>query len=110
MLRFLAVFLVMMGATWAEGNDQSQEYINLDMCHSVDHQFDSITKECIYCAQGLVYNKEKARCEGNLSILGKCFGEDHYHAATQECMYCAKHYIFSEDLRMCVETEDADKK
>ena len=93
----------MMGPTWADDFDHLQEEMNRDMCGSIDHRFDVASSECIYCAQGLVYNKEKTQCEGALSILGKCFGDHHYHAATQECMYCAKGFSFDENLRMCTE-------
>lgn len=110
MLRLLTVFLLMMGPTWAESLDQYEENINLEMCGSVDHRFDPVSSECMYCALGLAYNQEKNQCEGALSILGKCYGEHHYHAATQECMYCAKGFAFDENLRMCTEIPETPQK
>lgn len=110
MLRFLVIFLLMMGPIYADLFEQYEEDINLEMCGSADHRFDPSSNECIYCAQRLVYNKEKNQCEGTLNVLGKCYGEHHYHAATQECMFCAKGFSFDENLRMCSEASEAPKK
>lgn len=82
-----------------------EEIVNSEMCRAHNHHFDEATKECIYCAHHLKYNKKTLKCEGNnLSPLGKCIGTDHFHAASMECMYCAKGFEFDESLRKCMTT------
>lgn len=100
MRKFICLFYMLMGTVWAQ-NDGRVESLSFDMCQSSDHRFDESSMECIYCAQGTRYNPETIQCEGPLSWLGKCFGEDHYHAATKECMYCAAGHVFDEETRRC---------
>lgn len=70
-------------------------------CRLENHRFDPESFTCIYCAHGLTYDRETLQCKGTPDVIGKCFGEDHYHARTQECMYCAKGYHFKESSRKC---------
>lgn len=100
MLKVFCLFCMMIGVAMAQ-NEVMVEFLSFDMCQSPDHRFDEVSKECIYCAHGTKYNPGSVQCEGMLSWLGKCFGEDHYHAATKECMYCAEGYAFSEETRQC---------
>lgn len=70
-------------------------------CRLGDHRFAPQSFTCIYCAHGLTYDPTTLQCKGTPNVIGKCFGEDHYHARTQECMYCAKGYHFNESSRKC---------
>ena len=104
----IIVFFILYSGVNAQGGHQSEadkfyeEEMSLDMCRSLDHRFDSAVSECVYCAQGLHYDQDKSQCVGTPDVLGKCFGNDHYHAKTQECMYCALGYSFHEDIRECM--------
>lgn len=83
----------------------SEELINQQMCREHNHHFSDSTKDCSYCAHHLTYDKMSKECVGELSILGKCIGDDHFRAATLECVYCAEGYEFNEDTRRCESTQ-----
>jgi hypothetical protein len=100
MLKYTIPFLMIITAVCAQKN-VSQDEINLRMCGEANYSFDESSKECVYCAHGLKYN-EKQKCVGTPDVLGKCYGDHHYHAATQECMFCALGYTFNETSRQCV--------
>lgn len=106
MLKYLSILLCFGLAAQAQENTSFQtilkETVSLEMCHDVDHMYNEATNTCFYCAQGTAYNPATQECEGKLSPIGKCFGDDHYHAATKECMYCATGYAFDEGLRKCM--------
>lgn len=72
-------------------------------CRLKTHRFNAQLNECIYCAQGLKYDDDTLKCLGISDTIGKCVGDDHYHAATQECMYCATGYTFNNQLRICTQ-------
>ncbi len=117
MLKYAAILLSMTSIAWAEADKQTQEQseqfdleMNLEMCRSMEHRFDPATNQCVYCAHGLQYVKELSVCKGTPDAIGKCYGDDHYHAATQECMYCAKGYTFNEDIRACTENQGSQGK
>ncbi|OJW47566.1 MAG: hypothetical protein BGO67_04260 [Alphaproteobacteria bacterium 41-28] len=99
MLKFLFPFLMMVGSAYAH-KCASPDELNLKMCGTPHKCFDEPSKECIYCAHGLHTNAD-GKCVGTPDVLGKCYGEDHYHAATQECMVCALKHAFNETSRKC---------
>lgn len=97
--------------------DAEQYYereMSLDLCRSLEHRFETTSHACVYCAHGLHYEGMPPQCIGTPDVIGKCYGDDHYHAQTQECMYCGKGYAFNEDIRECMVVpdaqEDAEKK
>jgi hypothetical protein len=98
--------------TTADGDTTYEEEMSLQMCRSVEHRFDSASNECMYCAQGLKYDAQKVQCTGTSNVIGKCFGEDHYHAETKECMYCASGYVFNDDtdIRECIPVKEEQKE
>lgn len=113
LLSFMCISLILGTLAKAENKspidgkqiDAEQNYekeMSLDMCRSLNHRFDSDSHACVYCAHGLHYDLESLKCMGTPDVIGKCFGEDHYHASTKECMYCGKEYIFDEDIRECM--------
>ncbi len=102
MLRFAIGFLMMATSVSAQ-NRLSQEELNLQMCGESNFNFDSSLNKCSYCAHGLKYNQNNT-CVGTPDVIGKCFGEDHYHAATQECHKCALGSAFNETSRQCEKT------
>ena len=87
-----------------------EEEMSLEMCGSLGRRYDVGSNACIYCAHGFTYDPKKSKCTGIPDVLGKCFGEHHYHAKTQECMYCAKGYKFNEDFKECMDQEELNKK
>ena len=99
MLKAISFFLIVTTMIDAHAS-QSREEINLEKCGSTEYRFDSSSKECVYCAQGLQYD-DNLKCVGIPDVLGKCYGDHHYHAATQECMFCAVGYHFNETSRLC---------
>lgn len=110
-LKFLSILLIIGTMANAQSPLQSdaeknyEEEMSLEMCRSLDHRFESDSNECIYCAHGLSYNLETLQCVGTPDVIGKCFGDDHYHAKTQECMYCAQKYIFNDDIKGCMQIQ-----
>ena len=115
-LKLTIAFLMLCGGAKAENTLQAdaqkiyEEDMSLEMCGSLGRRYDAGSNACIYCAHGLTYEPNKLKCTGIPNVLGKCFGEDHYHAKTQECMYCAKGYKFNEDVRECMEHKELSKK
>lgn len=103
MLRFTTLFLIFTTVAWAQGT-RSQEAASLKMCGESKARFDQALNECIYCANGFKYN-DALKCVGTPDVLGKCIGNDHYHAATNECMFCATGYTFNEKSRTCEITQ-----
>lgn len=103
MRKYFFILLMIPTLLKAQEFDKWHSELNRFMCRSEAHHFDVLSKECKYCAIGMEYS-QKGKCEGYPSLLGKCYGSDHYHAATLECMYCANSFVFDEDLRQCVET------
>jgi hypothetical protein len=99
MLKFTISFLMMITAVCAQ-KGLSQDEINLRMCGEVNFNFNRELKNCSYCAHGLKYDQTR-KCVGTPDVLGKCYGDHHYHAATQECMFCAKEATFDETSRTC---------
>lgn len=106
MFRFATVFILFITAVTAE---ELQHEGSLEMCRSLNHRFDTSLDECIYCAHGLTFDSEKSQCVGTPDVIGKCYGEDHYHAATQECMYCAKGHDFDEGMRICIPKKESQE-
>ena len=98
MLKFATVFLIMTTALWAQ-DAQTPEQVTLKMCGRLDHRYDELSHECIYCAHGFLFDNKTATCKGTPDVIGKCNANDHYHAATNECMYCVVGYVFDEKLR-----------
>ena len=114
----ISVFILMLHAVvkaenmpGADVEKAYDEEMSLVMCHSANHRFVSLSNACVYCAQGLHYDRSKSQCLGTLNLLGKCYGEDHYHAKTRECTYCASGFVFNEDadIRECVSVNDQEK-
>lgn len=99
MLKFIIPLFMTMTIAWAQEKSVSEE-LNLLMCGESEYRFDETSKECIYCAHGLQYDKTQ-KCIGIPDVLGKCNSNHHYHAATQECMFCAQSYMFNEVSRKC---------
>ena len=100
MLKFASVFL-MMSTTLGAIGVQASERVNLKMCGRLDHRYDELSHECIYCAHGFLFDNKTAKCQGTPDVIGKCNANDHYHASTNECMYCVEGYVFDEKLRGC---------
>ena len=110
MLKFIPFLMILfvMNTTIAGAKSVSelQAEVNLDMCRSTEHQFSFDLANCTYCAQGLHLNEATSKCDGSLNVIGKCYGDDHFHAATQQCMYCAKGYVFNEEIKSCIEVSN----
>ncbi len=99
MLKFTLFFLVMITAAYAQKGVSPSE-VNLQMCGEANYRFDDRSKECIYCAHGLKYDKNQ-KCVGIPDVLGKCFANHYYQAKTQECTFCALGNIFNKTSRKC---------
>lgn len=103
MLKFTIVFLIIatpVVTPVAAQKGQSQDELNSRMCGGANFQFDSRLNRCSYCAHGLEYDANQ-KCRGIPDVIGKCFGDHHYHAATQECHFCAFGHAFNETSRQC---------
>ena len=99
MQKFAIVFLMMAASATAQ-TVLSQDEVNRKKCGKPNFHFNPNLKNCSYCAHGLEYDNTHT-CVGTPDVIGKCFGEHHYHALTQECHFCSLGYTFNETSRLC---------